>query len=473
MRTIPVQFGGGSNPVGGAAGEARFVNCFLKIIGEEGKEAAIVQAHDGLTQKATATGATSTRGVHAIDSSNLLWVCGVQCFHVDAAYNVTSLGGIPGGDAVSFAQNRKKPDPQVMIAGEGHRYIVEKLSGTWTITRIDDPDLLASHSCAFLDGYFLAFYDDGRFGWSSLDEGTEWAALDRATAEGDPDRLVRGYVHDRTVYLLGAESLETWRNTGSSSTFERTGFREIGCRARFSVSSAKNGIIWVANDDTVQFGRELTYRTVSNAGLEKLIEDVDSDQLRSWVYAKGGEEFYALASDAWCWELNLKTGKWNERESFIDGNTSRWRGEHYARWGSVDIFGDDTSAALYEASEDVYDEAGTSFTVAVQTPQQHSFPKGVLFHALHVDLKPGVGLNSSTDSEANPLLMLQWSDDGGKSWSNQLTRAVGAIGNYDVTVRFNRLGKTGRIGRIWRLSWSAPVVRELISAYADVEVIGE
>ena len=108
----------------------------------------------------------------------------------------------------------------------------------------------------------------------------------------------------------------------------------------------------------------------------------------------------------------------------------------------------------------------------MQTPQQHSFPKGVLFHALHVDLKPGVGLNSSTDSEANPLLMLQWSDDGGKSWSNQLTRAVGAIGNY-VTVRFNRLGKTGRIGRIWRLSWSAPVVRELISAYADVEVIGE
>lgn len=473
MQRIAVEFGGGSNPIGGTAGEARFVNCFLKAIGAEGKETTLVQAQDGLTQVATHASAQGTRGIFPIDDANLLWVAGVNCFHVDASFSVTSLGGIPGTGPVTFAKNRKKPDPQVMIAGDGHRYLVEKQSGSWAINRIEDSDLLATHSCAFVDGYFLAFYNDGRFGWSSLDEGSEWAALDRAVAEGDPDPLVRGFVHDRTVYLLGEKSLETWRNTGSSTTFERTGFREIGCKAGFSVQAVTDGILWVSDDDRVRLGHELTYRVVSNAGLELLLENTNGDELRSWTYAKAGEEFYVLACNTWCWELNVKTGRWNERESLIDGEISRWRGEHYARWGNRDIFGNDVSTPLYEASEGVYNEAGTNFTVTVQTPPQHTFPNGALFHSLHVDLVSGVGLNSTTASESNPELMLQWSDDGGQSWSNELRRPVGKIGERSASVRFDRLGRTGRQGRVWKFSWSAPVARQLLSAYADVQVIGE
>ena len=135
--------------------------------------------HDGLTRKAINQSALGTRGLWVIDDANLIWVAGVQCFHVDSNYNVTSLGGVPGTGPVTFAMNRKKPDPQIMIAGAGHRYLVEKLSGSWAINRIEDTALLATHSCGWVDGYFLAGYDDGRFGWSSLDEGSEWAALDR------------------------------------------------------------------------------------------------------------------------------------------------------------------------------------------------------------------------------------------------------------------------------------------------------
>lgn len=466
MPVVSVQFGGQSNPIAG--GEARFVNCYLKQAGGEGKVSSFIQAHDGLTQKVNQAGAESTRGIFVIDSANLLWVAGVQCFHVDATFNVTSLGGVPGTGPVTFAMNRKKPDPQIMIAGDGQRRIVQKLDGSWALSKIESTNLLATHSCAFLDGYFLAFYDDGRFGWSAIDEGTTWAALDRATAEGNPDLLVRGFVLDRTVYLFGERSLETWRNTGSASTFERSGFREIGCNARFSVASVKDGVLWVANDDTVQFGRELTYRRVSNAALESLIEDVDKTTLRAWSYGKGGEEFYVLASNTWCWELNVKTGLWNERESLIDGEITRWRGEHYAKFGTRHIFGDDVSTKLYEASEDVYNEAGTVQTVRVQSPPQHIFPNGAEFHSLFVDVVPGVGLNSTDEDESDPQLAVRWSDDGGKTWSNELTRSIGKIGEYQTTVRFNMLGKTGRIGRTWRLEASAPVMRQILQVRVDL-----
>ncbi|MCP5086487.1 MAG: hypothetical protein GY952_06770 [Rhodobacteraceae bacterium] len=469
MEAIPVQFGGQSNPVGGAAGEARFVNCFLDVVGPEGKTQTIIQAHDGLIQKANQAGATGTRGVHAIDVANLLWVAGVQCFHVDAGLTVTSLGGVPGTGPVTFAQNRKKPDPQIMIVADGHRFIVEKASGNWTLSRIDDPDLPAPHSCAFLDGYFLAGIDDGRFFWSSIDEGTEWSALDLATAEGSPDKMRRLFVHDRVAMLFGEKTLETWANTGASTTFERTGFREIGCKARHSVAAVKDGIIWVAADDTVQFGRGLSYQEISRPrALKDLIEDADGEELRAWSYTKGGREFYALASDTWVWEYNTKTGFWNERESLIDGEISRWRGEHYAKWGSLHIFGDDTSTKLYALDEDTFGEAGTSHTITVQTPPQHTFPNGASFHRLDVDVVPGVGLNSSDAHEANPKLLMRWSDDGGHAWSNELSRSAGGIGEYGTEISYHRLGKTGPIGRTWRLQWSAPVARKIMQAMQHV-----
>ena len=461
MEQIPVNFGGQSNSNDNALGVARFVNCFLDVIGEEGKAKAVIKAHDGLTQKANESLAPSTRGLWAIDSANLLWVADVLCFHVDSAFNVTVLGGIPGTGPVTFGMNRKKPDPQVMIAGDGQRFLVEKLDGEWALNKIEDTDLLATHSCDWVDGYFLAFYDDGRWGWSSLDEGTTWASLDRAAAESDPDKLVRGIVYNREVHLLGAKGLETWTNTGSASVFERTGTYPLGCKARHSAQKLIDGVIFVANDDTVRAGRGLSWRVVSTPEIERKIEDIDGDELRSWSYKKGGREFYALASDSWVFELNLKTGLWNERESFVNGQTTRWRGEHYAKFGEHHIFGDDTSTKLYAASEDVYDEAGEPFTVLVQSPPQHSFPGGARFHALHVDVVPGVGLNSTDDFESDPQLALQWSDDGGQSWSNELTRTAGQIGEYDTTVRFDRLGITRKLGRTWRLSWSAPVVRTI------------
>lgn len=464
MESIPVNFGGQSNA------EARFVNCFLDVVGPEGKTQNIVQAHDGLIAKATQAGATGTRGVFAIDSANLIWVAGVQAFHVDNTFTVTSLGGIPGTGPVTFAKNRKKPDPQIMVAGDGHRFLITKIAGSWALNRIEDPDLLATHSCAFVDGYFLGFYDDGRWGFSSIDEGTEWAALDRIVAEGDPDKLVRGFVYDRDVMLFGEKSLEIYKNTGSASTFERTGFREIGCKARFSVSSVRNGVLWVATDDTVQLGRGLNYQAVSNYTLHKLIEDTDPETLRSWSYHKGGNEFYTLASDTWCWEMNIKTRQWNERESLVNGHTTRWRGEHTTEWGNLHIVGDVASTALYALDEDAYDEAGNDMVCTLQPPVQHNFPNGAIYYGFALDMLTGVGLNSTDEHSNDPKISLRWSNDGGHTFGNPISRSVGKIGRKGVSVRFNDgMGESGENGRIWQMQWSAPVLRRINAATAFVQ----
>ena len=264
--------------------------------------------------------------------------------------------------------------------------------------------------------------------------------------------------------MLGEKGLETFVNTGSSSVFERTATHPIGCKGRFSASVVQDGIIFVAADDTVRLGRGRTWRDVSTPEISRLLEDLDGETLRSWSYKKGGREFYALACDDWVKELNLRTGFWNDRESLIDGKISRWRAEHYAKWGSDDIFGSNADTRLYAASEDVFDEDGTTHTGTIDSPPQHAFPNGAQFHSIFVDVLPGVGLNSAEAHEKDPQLMISWSDDGGRSYSNEIRRPVGRIGEYSAQVRANRLGSTGPIGRSWRLQWSAPVSRKIMQA---------
>ena len=90
---------------------------------------------------------------------------------------------------------------------------------------------------------------------------------------------------------------------------------------------------------------------------------------------------------------------------------------------------------------------------------------------LFLDTIPGVGLNSSDDHVSDPQAMLRYSDDGSKTWSNELTAPVGTIGQFDKKVEFSQLGETGEDGRNWELSMSAAVIRGLTGAAVDVELL--
>lgn len=68
---------------------------------------------------------------------------------------------------------------------------------------------------------------------------------------------------------------------------------------------------------------------------------------------------------------------------------------------------------------------------------------------------------------SNARIMLQWSDDGGKTWSNEYWKPVGKIGQYKARVNFNRLGMSR--DRVFRLTMSDPVKWILVDARIDVE----
>lgn len=68
--------------------------------------------------------------------------------------------------------------------------------------------------------------------------------------------------------------------------------------------------------------------------------------------------------------------------------------------------------------------------------------------------------------------MVQYSDDSGRSWSNEKSVEIGRIGETKKRVRLRRLGlcKTG--ARSWRISVAANVAKGIYQASADITQLG-
>jgi hypothetical protein len=67
---------------------------------------------------------------------------------------------------------------------------------------------------------------------------------------------------------------------------------------------------------------------------------------------------------------------------------------------------------------------------------------------------------------AEPQIMLQYSDDGGHRWSNEMWRSMGAIGLYRTRAVWRRLGQFRN--RQMKLRITDAARKLVIAYYADI-----
>jgi hypothetical protein len=86
----------------------------------------------------------------------------------------------------------------------------------------------------------------------------------------------------------------------------------------------------------------------------------------------------------------------------------------------------------------------------------------IFFSRFQVDLEAGRG----SVTQAPPTIALQWSDDAGHTWSDEVWCEAGAVGHYRWQVGWNRLGRSRK--RVWRVTMNDPIAWRLLNAYVDV-----
>ena len=75
-------------------------------------------------------------------------------------------------------------------------------------------------------------------------------------------------------------------------------------------------------------------------------------------------------------------------------------------------------------------------------------------------METGVGLQSGQGID--PQIMMQYSDDGGRTWSSELWRDIGAVGKYKTRVKWNKLGVAR--DRVYMVEMTDPVFIQINEA---------
>ena len=100
-----------------------------------------------------------------------------------------------------------------------------------------------------------------------------------------------------------------------------------------------------------------------------------------------------------------------------------------------------------------------------QAPHLSDEQGWLYYERLQLDLESGVGL---TDGQGeDPQVMLQWSDDGGHTWSREHWVSAGRGGAYTWRALWRRLGRSR--DRVFRLVISDPVKVTWIDAFMEME----
>lgn len=484
------------------AADARMVNLFPEIVPEAGKEPAFLQRAPGLRLLAT-VGTGPIRGEWAYGGYGYV-VSGTKLYKIDSTYTSTLLGTVNGVGPVSMADN----GTQLFIAANGPSYIYN--ASTNAFGPIVDPDFPGAVTVGYLDGYFVFNEPNSQKIWvTQLLDGTSIDPLDFASAEGSPDGVVGIIVDHREVWVYGTNTVEVWYDTGATDfPLQRIqgAFNELGCAATYSIAKMDNGLFWLGKDAR---GQGIVYRAngytgtrISTHAVEWHIQQYgDLSDAIGYTYQQDGHSFYVLIfpSANTTWVYDVATQAWHERAGWSNGEFTRHRSNCQMFFNNEVIVGDYQNGNIYAFDLDDFTDNG-SIQKWLRTwralPTGQNNLRRTAHHSLQIDMESGVGLNGFVVNEtiylqtkddnyllaedgnyliadqqaiatqgSDPQVMLRWSDDGGHTWSNEHTAAVGKIGQYYRRVFFRRLGMTLKLrDRVYELSMTDPVKTAIMGA---------
>lgn len=461
-------FVGGSYTARSAAFDAeRCVNMYPEAGSPTSKSVVMLIGTPGKRLWTTLVGG-GIRGLLRFSSSLSLAVCGPNVYKLDTSGVSTLIGSI---DSRTYPVSMASNGIQVMIVTGPNGYVVDPIGGS--VTQIVDPDFVGADTVQFEDGYFVFNKTGtGQFQITSL-YGTDIDGLDFATAEGAPDLLLSLLVDHREVWLFGETSTEVFFNSGNVDfPFERINgaFIEQGCAAKFSPAKMDNTVYWLTADErgygTVQRAQGYTPQRISTHAVEFAISQMPRiDDAVAYTYQQEGHSFYVLnfptAQKTWVYDAAVNL--WHER-AWRDPSTGVLKQDRaicQMAFAGETIVGDWETGKLYVLDLDYFTDNGDPIPRIRACPHIFSSDyKQQFFASLQVDMQAGVGLTTGQGSD--PKAVLQWSTDGGYSWSNELWAPIGKIGERRTRVKWRRLGRSR--DRVFRVTITDPVRVVMIGA---------
>lgn len=403
------------------------------------------------------------RGLHVM-AGQLYGVFGDRLYRFDSGLQATDLGEIPGDARVGMADDGTS---LVIVTGIDRPGFV--FSGA--LAQITDPDFPGANSVDYTGGYFLFSYTEGQWFISELNSPTSFNALDFATNTKAPDDILRVVEDHGEVFCFGEWTTQVWFHSGNADfPFEISASAQIerGTYARWSVAKDDNTLFFLGDDLIVYRMNGYTPARVSDEGVEAELSDYlkaghEADLRNAWAYTYSdhGHKFYVLTvPNRGTHVYDLSTQQWHSRKHYHyathhSAAYARCYGKHFV--GGID-------GHLYELTRSVYSDDGAPLVRKRRTAVFSMDDRRIRYKEIKFVVDTGTALAHGHGSD--PHLMVKWSGDYGRSWSNERLLSIGEQGQYVKTVATRHCGSDRR--RVIEVSFSEPVSFTLTDCFVVV-----
>lgn len=367
---------------------------------------------------------------------------------------------------------------EIMVNDNGYGWLYD-LSET-TLTEITDADFPSGSALGLTaqDTYFIVCEaDTNNFYHSNAGDGEKWDTLDVEAAMKRGDHNMCPISINNQLWIFGKKTYEVYYNAaGSPMAFSRIpgADGDFGTPSPNSVAILDQALVWL--DQNRMFRRSYGYnsKVISTPRMHQILEGYSTvSDARAFSFAYRGNMFYACTfpTEQVTWLFNAATSISQTTFEAADLFWSYWASEDvkmhrancYAYFNGSHIIGDFAEAKLYYLTG--YDDDGEDVRAIHTFPWLDDGQQEIPNFSFEVKLKAGVGITgSSGTSGVDPQMMMQYSNDLGRTWSNERWVSMGKIGEFDVRAIWRRLGRTKRKGRLYRIIISEPVERVIYGA---------
>jgi hypothetical protein len=348
-----------------------------------------------------------------------------------------------------------------------------------SFVQITDGDFPGAGGLAYQDGYGL-FFKPGTNKWffSSINDFLTVDALDFYAKEATTDNIRAIRSLNREPYIFGTSlGTELWYNAGGdnrslqSPTFARNvaGLINYGLASPASVGDMDGTIItWLTDRGQLVEAKGTVTKVVSNQMFDREVAGDGSLEYPGYStiadcitfsYRDQGHIFqqFTFPTADTTWVLDGTTGLLLKRQSYkVTGGYGRHRANCYTRLRNKHYVGDYENGTIYEMSAEYVQDNGHAINRVLYSTDIMGGKNLISFPNIQILIEPGRGL---PDGSA-PQVGLEFSPDGGKTWSNMVNRSVGVTGEYQWQANWSQLGSAYR--RLHRITMTDAIVWKII-----------
>jgi len=305
------------------------------------------------------------------------------------------------------------------------------------INLVTDPAFPGASSVAYVGGYFAfsALGNTSEWFISRLLDPTVFDALDFAFSDALPNVIRRVISHRGQLWTIGEGGFQIWYQSGDADFPFRPaagGVITQGTNSPMSVCRADQSVWWVGIDGLVYRSDGYTPRRVSTHAVEAII-GADVVGLYAMTHPYRGHWFYCLTTESnRTLVYDVATAVWHERSTSTDG-VGPWKTTVSAvDNNSVHLFGDRSTGVLYVIARQAADAGVVVIRQATLPPLWAGTNRGFCAR-VEVEMESG-------GDDTPGAVLLEWSDDGSRTWGPSRTMSAGLAADTRHRVYTTRLG---------------------------------